>query len=227
VNDSKFESQKVRLALVTVVLVACAAIAIVLTRDTETDKVVSSEEAVERITGIEFGTVAVTGDALPDFERQYIADSTLDPAVGLVAPTVAGQQFNQEPISLAPNDKFRLVLFLAHWCPHCNVELPTIVDSIENKEFDERVQVVSVATAVNETLPNFPPSKWFNEYKYNGDVLLDDRNGTAMNSFGGTGFPYFVLLSGDNRVLWRSAGELPPGTLVTEVNSRVAAAVAP
>jgi thiol-disulfide isomerase/thioredoxin len=219
------KSLKVRLAIVGAVVLACALLAAVLANSGDDD--VAFENPKSIVTGVEFGTVTVTGDVLPDFATEFIDNPQADPANGLLAPTMVGQRFDQSSIAIAPSDKFKLVLFLAHWCPHCNAEIPLIVESMSKNEFDSRVEVVAVATAIDETLPNFPPSEWFANNKYTGEVFLDDRNALAMNSFGGASFPFFVLLSEDNTVLWRGAGELPPGTLVTQVNSRVAASASP
>jgi thiol-disulfide isomerase/thioredoxin len=53
-----------------------------------------------------------------------IADDT---ACGMTAPILVGQDFDGETVRIdAASDGPTMVVFLAHWCPHCNAEVPRI-----------------------------------------------------------------------------------------------------
>ena len=72
-------------------------------------------------TSHEFGTVTVTGTPLP-----RLGDSGSDPAIGETIPTVKGESFAGTPVTIAPDGQAQLIVFLAHWCPHCNREAPKL-----------------------------------------------------------------------------------------------------
>ena len=52
------------------------------------------------------------------------------------------------------------IWFVAHWCPHCQAEVPRIVALAEQGRLPEGVDVAAVSTAVDATAPNYPPSAW-------------------------------------------------------------------
>ena len=67
----------------------------------------------------EFQTVEATGEILSALE-----DPNNDPARGAVAPVLKGFAFDGTPLTIAPTGKPMMVVFLAHWCSHCNAEVP-------------------------------------------------------------------------------------------------------
>lgn len=57
-----------------------------------------------------------------------------DPELGKTIPTIIAQQFNGDSITLGPTGKPYVILFVAHWCPHCQREIPVFVGlNNENK----------------------------------------------------------------------------------------------
>ncbi len=69
------------------------------------------------------GPITVEGDVLDPFDS-----SIEDLAVGQVAPVISGESFDMTPITIGgPTDNTTLVVFLAHWCPHCNDEIPELI----------------------------------------------------------------------------------------------------
>ena len=50
-------------------------------------------------------------------------------------------------------------MFLAHWCPHCQAEMPRLVALAKAGKLDG-VDVTGVATGTNPGYPNYPPSAW-------------------------------------------------------------------
>ncbi len=164
--------------------------------------------------------VEVDGAKLPP------ADDTIqtadDPAIGQTAPTLVGEGFNGKPLTVEQGDLPRLVIFLAHWCPHCQREVPVLVKLAKQGVLDG-IEVQTVATSSGEQYPNYPPSKWLKREKWPfKPVLADDAKGRALDAFGGTGFPYFVFVGSDGNVVVRTSGELSD-TAVTELVRRVVA----
>ena len=66
-------------------------------------------------------TPTISGDPLPQFENP-----NSDPAVGLAAPEVSGTDFTGRATAIKADGRPKVVIFLAHWCPHCQAEVPLI-----------------------------------------------------------------------------------------------------
>jgi thiol-disulfide isomerase/thioredoxin len=157
----------------------------------------------------EFGTVAVSGTPLAAFE----GDPNLDPAVGMTAPEVVGTDFDFNPISITAEGRPKVILFLAHWCPHCQREVPAITSYLETQDFPERIVFFSVATAASPERPNWPPSAWLEREAWSFPVMVDDERLTAFRAFGEGNFPYYVFVDSNGRVALRLSGEQDPSTL--------------
>jgi thiol-disulfide isomerase/thioredoxin len=153
-------------------------------------------------TGSETRDVEVTGDALAQLE-----DPAHDPAVGQPAPVVTGQTFNGRPLTI-PGDGPAVVVFLAHWCPHCQREVPFLVDHFEENGMPEGVDILAVTTSVDPSAPNYPPSEWLARERWDIPTLHDDEDDTAAKAFGLSAFPYFVAIDADGNVVARTSGEL-------------------
>jgi thiol-disulfide isomerase/thioredoxin len=148
--------------------------------------------------------VTVDGDALPPF-----VEGGADPAVGRLAPAVRGSRLDGTPLAIEPADGVaKVVVFLAHWCPHCQREVPRIVSWLGRYGLPPGVRLVAVATSTSRDRPNWPPSAWLARERWDVPTLADDARGSAAAAFGLTGFPYFVALDRDGRVLARASGEL-------------------
>jgi thiol-disulfide isomerase/thioredoxin len=151
----------------------------------------------------EFGTVTVDGQGLP-----VLVDPATDPAVGVSAPVLNGHEFDGTPISIGSTGGPRIVIFLAHWCPHCQREVPVLQQWIDETGGNPDVELLSVATGSNPTSPNYPPSAWLEGEGWTAPVLADDRQGTAATAYGLPAFPYWVGLDSEGKVLFRFTGEL-------------------
>src|SRR6185312_6761692 len=96
--------------------------------------------------------VTVNGTALTQ-----LPEDGADPAIGVTAPTLAGLSFDGTPVNVGgPTTNATLVVFAAHWCPHCQREIPKLADW----QPPAGVAVVAVATQTSEDAPNYPPSSW-------------------------------------------------------------------
>ncbi len=148
--------------------------------------------------------VTVEGQPLPPFDR----DAAEDPAVGRTAPTISGSSFDGSAISIAPGANPKLVIWVAHWCPHCQREVPRIVEWLKDSGTPEGLDMIVVATDVDPNRPNYPPSEWLDKEGLDLPTMADDAKLTSTDAMGLTAYPFFVLLDADNKVLARDGGEL-------------------
>jgi cytochrome c biogenesis protein CcmG, thiol:disulfide interchange protein DsbE len=144
----------------------------------------------------------ITGTPLPDFSAT--AD---DPAKGQAAPVVAGHDYQGNAVGIDPSGKPTLVIFAAHWCPHCQREIPIIQAWIDAGSAPAGVDLVSVSTGIDPSLPNYPPEAWFERVGWTVPVIVDPTSSVAA-AYGLTSYPYFVLLDGEGKVVSRASGEL-------------------
>jgi thiol-disulfide isomerase/thioredoxin len=148
------------------------------------------------------GPITVDGDALVPF------DSSLeDFAVGETAPVISGESFDGTPITIGgPTENPTLAVFLAHWCPHCNDEIPELLALEAAGDLPDGLDVIGVSTAVKPDEANYPPSEWVVDKGWLWPTLADDEELTAIKAYGGTSFPFTVVLDADGNVLARRAG---------------------
>jgi thiol-disulfide isomerase/thioredoxin len=148
--------------------------------------------------------VTVSGTPLPTF-----SDTTNDRAVGMTLPTISGQTFDGSPIVIKPDGRAKVVLSVAHWCPHCQREVPLLAANIRSNPLPANVDLVTISTSVQPSAPNYPPQTWLTGVKWPAPVLADDTKGTAATALGLSSFPYFVLVDAQGKVVSRYAGEMP------------------
>jgi cytochrome c biogenesis protein CcmG/thiol:disulfide interchange protein DsbE len=144
----------------------------------------------------------VSGSPLPLFESP-----SGDPALGLTIPTVTSPT-----ASIQLNGKAKILLFLAHWCPHCQAEVPVVQDWIEGGNLPGDVDLVSVSTAIDPNRPNYPPSEWLEREGWTSPVIVDE-SGAVADAYGLSAFPYWVFVNADGTVAGRLTGELSTSDL--------------
>ncbi|MDH3680555.1 MAG: TlpA family protein disulfide reductase [Acidimicrobiia bacterium] len=167
-------------------------------------------------TGEQTAIVEVDGVALVELPPDVqITDVASDPAAGTVAPTLAGTDFGGTEVSIAPDGRPKVVYFLAHWCPHCQEEVPVVQQLIDDGQVPDGLDLYAVSTAVDAGRSNYPPEGWLADEGFTPLTLRDDTASAAFRAYGGSGFPYVVYLDGDNRVLARSAGNLPADAILS------------
>lgn len=154
------------------------------------------------------GEPTVEGNPLTPFQA-----TAGDNAVGLQAPVITGEDFDGEPVTIGEPGTPTAVGFFAHWCSHCQAEVPRVQAWLDGGGGVEGVDIVSVSTSVNSARGNYPPADWFEREGWEAPVLLDDSNNLAHLTYGGGGFPYWVFLNADGTVAARSEGELDIATL--------------
>lgn len=150
----------------------------------------------------EYQTVKATGEMLSVLE-----DPDNDSARGKIAPTVKGFGFDGAPLTIAPTGKPMLVVFLAHWCPHCNAEIPRLIEWKDSGAMPGDLEVIGVSTGARDDAPNWPPSQWVVDKAWPWPVMADSEDQGAALAFGVSGYPGLILLNGDGKVLARRSGE--------------------
>ena len=151
----------------------------------------------------ETAPVSIQGDALPAFES-----TENDAAIGMRMPAISGQDFSGRNVKIADDGTPKIVMFLAHWCPHCQAEVPKVQEWLDGGATHERLDIISVVTGTDSTQPNYPPSEWLRREGWTAPVLLDDESSSASTAAGVTGYPLFVFVDGDGTVSARASGEL-------------------
>ena len=185
--------------------IAIAAIVAVATQSSSDDVVTGVEE---------FNSVEVAGDALPEYSAE-VADA----AVGMTAPILTGKGFTGNTIVTSPGAP-TLLVFLAHWCPHCQREVPLLVQWNRDGLVPSGVDVIGIATSSDPASPNFPPSEWLarEEFPALWPVMTDSGEKTAAAAMGVSGFPFFVLLDSNGKVALRISGEIEMQVLTEAIN---------
>ena len=185
--------------------IAIAAIVAVATQSSSDDVVTGVEE---------FNSVEVTGNPLPQY-----SDSASDTAIGMTAPVLTGKGFTGNTIVTGPGAP-TLLVFLAHWCPHCQREVPLLVQWNRDGLVPSGIDVIGIATSSDPASPNFPPSEWLarEEFPALWPVMTDSGEKTAAAAMGVSGFPFFVLLDSNGKVALRVSGEIEMQVLTEAIN---------
>ena len=126
------------------------------------------------------GETTVTGNVLP----QYAGENDDNVALGLPAPSFSAPDQNSEIFELEKNGNAKALLFLAHWCPHCQREVPVVQRFINSNGVPNGIEVIAVATSI-------------------------DRGREIGEAYGLNAFPYWVFLDKDLNVIARRTGNLP------------------
>lgn len=168
-------------------------------------------------------TVEVSGDSLPGL------DDTLpvDPAIGLATPVVTGATFDGNAMTIGgPTDGPTLYVFLAHWCPACNAEVPELIELRNRRGVPTGMDVVAISTSVESTGPNYPPSEWFvdSDWPAEWPVLADSAESTSFVVNGGGAFPYLMIVGDDGAVLARDSGTKSAEELAVWIQEALATA---
>lgn len=153
----------------------------------------------------QYQPVTVAGEPLTE-----IPESGPDSAVGSAVPALSGFDFAGTAVSLdvAASKTPTMVVFLAHWCPHCNREVPRILELDGLGGIPAGLRVVAVATGSRRDFPNWPPSQWIKEIGWKWEVMTDSKRADAFRAYGGSGFPMFAFVEPDGKLWNRIGGEV-------------------
>jgi cytochrome c biogenesis protein CcmG, thiol:disulfide interchange protein DsbE len=150
-----------------------------------------------------FGTPTVTGAPLTPF-----ASGAADAAVGRPAPFVQGTDFEGNPVAIEDDGRAKMVLFLAHWCPFCQAEVPEVQRWVDAGALPDGVDLYAVTTSTDRMRANYPPSKWLADEGWSSPIIVDDEVTTVARAYGLNAFPYWVFIAADGTVWGRTSGQL-------------------
>ena len=153
-----------------------------------------------------YGVVEVEG-ALPDYAGPD------DAAVGLPMPVAQGTNLGGEALTLGPTGSPQGILFLAHWCSHCQAEVPAVQQWLDDTGGVPGTDIVSVATGIDPGRGNYSPHDWLSREGWEPPVLWDDEASSVLRAYGGTRFPFWAFVDGDGTVIFRVEGSLEPQQL--------------
>ena len=121
---------------------------------------------------------------------------------------MTGQSFDGSPVEIRNDGRAKLIVFVAHWCPHCQREVPILADWLKSNSLPAGVDLYTVSTGVTSKRPNYPPSAWLKKEGWTAKTLADSKDQDAADAFGLSAFPYFVAVDGSGKVVARTSGEI-------------------
>jgi cytochrome c biogenesis protein CcmG/thiol:disulfide interchange protein DsbE len=148
--------------------------------------------------------LSVSGQTLPALP----SDGSSDPAIGKRMPTLSGTGIDGQALTIGPDGHAMAIVILAHWCPHCQAEVPRIVDWLNANQVPAGVEIRALTTAINPSSTNYPPSAWLERENWPAPTLIDDASDTGLNALGIGSFPGFVFVGPDGIVRGRLTGEI-------------------
>ena len=195
-------------ALVAAVTVVALAVALIAGGRDDGDDTTAGDGAVTGTAAVANDTPAtVTGTALAP-----LPEAGDDPAVGTAMPTLSGTALDGTNLTIPATGRPTMIMFVAHWCPHCQAEVPVVQAWVDGGGLPEGVDLVTVSTAADDRRPNYPPADWLAAEGWTAPVLVDGDN-AAAGAAGLTAYPFFVAVDGDGAVVERTSGELTPAQL--------------
>jgi len=132
-----------------------------------------------------------------------------DAALGIRLGDVTGHEYyTDSDLLFDPSDGTpRAWLIWAHWCPHCQRELPALTDWYAEHAGDyPDVELVTITSAIDPDRGN-PLEPYLDELQTPFPVLVDSDSSLAQQ-FGVNAFPFWVFTAGDGTTVLRVAGYL-------------------
>lgn len=148
------------------------------------------------------GVVVVSGEPLPKDEG-----TPEDPAVGQPAPEVTGVDADGNEVAITADGRPKVVMFLAHWCGHCQAEVPVIQDWIDENGLPDDVDVVALNTRFQTGMNVWTPTGWLADEGWTVPTMVDDADATASTMLGLGGTPGYLVIDVDGNVVVRASGQ--------------------
>ena len=152
--------------------------------------------------------VVVSGTPLPAY-----ASGQTDQAIGMPLPTLQGTDIDGLPMTIQADGRAKVIVVLAHWCPHCQGELPHLVEWLASDPLPDGVDLIGLSSEIDPARPNYPPSAWLAREGWTQPTMNDDAASTAYGALGHLATPGWVFVSADGTVYGRTTGELATDTL--------------
>ncbi len=214
VTPPSSNGSKIWIAAIVLVVVA-GVIAVLAARGGDGDDEVTGQTGTVQVgddasttTGDGGSTDSTTASAPADALPKYDATLADDPAIGTTIPTVTGTTFAGDELTIAPDGTAKVLLFVAHWCPHCQREVPMLKEHLDDTPMPDDVELITISTSVEPSADNYPPQEWLEGIGWEVPTIADDEASTIASTFGLSAFPYFVAVDADGKVVARATGEI-------------------
>ena len=154
---------------------------------------------------LEYGAVEVQGTAAARPPRP----AAPTPRSAMTIPTVKGITFDESSVTISPDGKPKVIMAVAHWCPHCQAEVPRIQEWLDENGMPADVELVAVATS-NDPTPHQLPGRPRGCARRAGRCrrCSTTRSNAAASGLGVSGFPGFTVVGADGKVVFRTSGEI-------------------
>ena len=199
-------------------IIVLAMVGVVVLSVTSNNKASKAESLQEFSSNATVSPVTLDGNigeaTLPAFN-----EGSPDEAIGKMMPKISAQDFRGKSVDIVPGKKPYVVTVVAHWCQHCQLEVPKIVKLHENGALPNDVEFYAIAAGTSDQKPNYPPSKWLLKEEWPWTKLADDENSTIAGSLGLTGYPYLIFVNADGTVFQRLSGEQEDSTIISAAQS--------
>lgn len=133
------------------------------------------------------------------------------------APSISGQDmYTGRQVSLAEmKGKPTLVTAWAHWCPHCQKELPIIQQLSKEEAGNFNFLTVSTSAGSQPASAQYAtPATLMQTQGITMPSLRDDGTKGAQ-ALGVEGFPTLLMIDADGKVVGKASGELPKDQLLS------------
>lgn len=159
------------------------------------------------------GPVTVSGAPLPPLPSETRPGLIIGADLPSPSVTVLDQD-GAEVVLGAGAGVTQVLVFLAHWCPACQAELPSLAAVTGGAGVPEGVELVAVLTGFDPSRPNWPPYAWLDREGLRQGasgqglvrVVRDDTEGSAMSAFGLSSYPGWAVVSRTGEVVSRFSG---------------------
>lgn len=135
-----------------------------------------------------------------------------DSSLGQLAPAVDGYDFDGNAVLIEDNGRPKVIVFLAHWCPHCQAEVPVMQAYLDRNGVPDGVEFIAVATSIDDQRPNYPPDAWLHREGWTSPVIVDPDLAVS-SAYGLSAYPFYVFVRDDFTVDFRITGELDPAAV--------------
>jgi thiol-disulfide isomerase/thioredoxin len=146
----------------------------------------------------------------------------------MTAPTLVGVDFDGNPVRVdAAQDGPTMVVFVAHWCPHCNAEIPVLNELRDAGEFPADLNVIAVSTSPRVEGSYFPPAEWLDDIGWEWPAMADGVDLTtgsflAADAYGVNSFPFTTVIDADGKVAARWSGETEGDEVIQRIETALA-----
>ncbi len=128
---------------------------------------------------------------------------------GVASPVATALDLDGREVVIGAPGQAQVLVFLAHWCPVCQQEVPVLVELIRAGGVPDDVELVAVLTGLDPGRPNWPPDAWLAKEGFVGTIARDAQGDRLMRAFGLRAYPAWAVIDSQGRIVTRRTGLLP------------------